>query len=413
MTRHTVVVGGGIVGAFCAWYLLKTGRSVTIVEADRFSSGCSHGNCGFICPSHVFPLPAPGQIRRIFRGMLQRHTPLRIPLRWSPSLWLWLLRFAWHCNRRHMRRAGAARHQLLQSSMTEYRNLAECGELIPEWHDCGLLFVCRDDSTMTELLQTSDVLRRDYQLTSRHLTANELCELEPGLRPGLAGAIWFDGDAHVRPDRVMSSLKSALRSQGAVIEEGFRVSSIASAGNTATAVCSEDDREIAADEFVVATGALTPFLNHALGCRIPIQPGKGYSITMAKTDRCPRYPMILEECHVALTPFDTGFRIGSTMEFSGYNSKLNRGRLQYLRDGAAEYLCEPIDEHTEEEWFGWRPMTSDGLPYIDRTSRYSNVWLAAGHNMIGLSTAPATGRLVSELIAGMKPHVDPEPFRIR
>ena len=100
------------------------------------------------------------------------------------------------------------------------------------------------------------------------------------------------------------------------------------------------------------------------------------------------------------------------MEFAGYDSELNQERLQYLRDGATEYLVEPTAEPVEEEWFGWRPMTWDGLPYIDRTPRYANVWVAAGHNMLGLSMGPATGKLISELITGQTPHLDAGPYRI-
>ena len=105
--------------------------------------------------------------------------------------------------------------------------------------------------------------------------------------------------------------------------------------------------------------------------------------------------MLLEEVHVGITPFDSGYRIGSTMELAGYNSEMSPQRLQYLRTGAAEYLVDPLAEPVMEEWFGWRPMTWDGLPYIDRTPRFKNVWVAAGHNMLGLSIGTATGKLIS------------------
>ena len=116
--------------------------------------------------------------------------------------------------------------------------------------------------------------------------------------------------------------------------------------------------------------------------------------------------MILEECHVAITPFDNGYRVGSTMEFAGYDTTLNRQRLNYLRSGAAEYLIEPTADPVEEEWYGWRPMTADGIPFIDRSPRFKNVWVAAGHSMLGISMGTGTGKLVAEMISGQKPHVD-------
>ncbi|HBC61396.1 MAG TPA: amino acid dehydrogenase, partial [Planctomycetaceae bacterium] len=185
------------------------------------------------------------------------------------------------------------------------------------------------------------------------------------------------------------------------------------AGGNGRAVAVETTGEtLTADNFVVAVGAWAPLLQQSLGVKLPIQPGKGYSITMARPKLCPKYPMILEECHVAITPFEEGYRVGSTMEFSGYDTSLNRARLNYLRSGAAEYLHEPTAEPVEEEWYGWRPMTADGIPYIDRSPRFGNVWIAAGHSMLGISMGTGTGKLVAELITGAKPHVDPTLYRI-
>jgi D-amino-acid dehydrogenase len=170
--------------------------------------------------------------------------------------------------------------------------------------------------------------------------------------------------------------------------------------------------EIAADRVVVACGALTPFLNQQLGCRIPIQPGKGYSLTMPRPAVCPTYPLIFEQHRVAITPMKSGYRIGSTMEFAGYDSRINQRRLQLLRDSARLYLREPDAEPLQETWYGWRPMTWDSKPYIDRSPRFENVWVAAGHNMLGLSMATVTGKLIAEMMTGQQPHLDIRPLRI-
>jgi D-amino-acid dehydrogenase len=153
-------------------------------------------------------------------------------------------------------------------------------------------------------------------------------------------------------------------------------------------------------------------LNRALGCRIPIQPGKGYSITMPRPARCPAIPLLFEEHRVGVTPMQTGYRLGSTMEFAGYDTTLNPRRLALLREGASHYLHEPYTEPIEEEWYGWRPMTPDSVPIIDRSSTYENVLIAAGHNMLGVSMSPATGKLVAELLGGSVPHLDAAPYRL-
>jgi D-amino-acid dehydrogenase len=168
--------------------------------------------------------------------------------------------------------------------------------------------------------------------------------------------------------------------------------------------------ELAADAFVLAAGALTPFLNDHLDCRIPIQPGKGYSLTTSRPARCPVLPMIFEEHRVAVTPMDSGYRLGSMMEFVGYDESIAPKRIGYLKHAAGHYLHESVGDVVEEEWFGWRPMTPDGLPLIGKSPALSNVILATGHNMLGLSMAPATGRLVAELLDDRPPHIDPKPY---
>jgi D-amino-acid dehydrogenase len=169
---------------------------------------------------------------------------------------------------------------------------------------------------------------------------------------------------------------------------------------------------VPADAFVVATGAWTPLLFHALGVRIPIQPGKGYSVTFSGAAGTPGRPCLFEEARMVATPWEDGFRLGGTMEFSGFDDTLPRARIEALLRGARCYLAAFDPGRVEEQWAGWRPMTWDGVPVVDRLPRRPNVVVAAGHNMMGLTMAPAPGRLVAEMISGERPHVDPAPYRL-
>lgn len=410
-TKHTVVIGGGVIGAFCAWYLQQAGRQVTIVDKGKFGAGCSHANCGYVSPSHVLPLPKPGQLGIGLKALFSSQGALRIRPGLSLSLWAWLLKFGTRCNQRDMLQAGAARTAILESSRRLYQEIIEGENLAVEWKTDGLLFVFRDKHHFEHFAETDRLLRTDFNVCANAIDGAALAEMEPALKPGLAGAWHYTNDAHLRPDRLMSELQRRLIEAGVTILEDQAVTRFVRRADGVSAVVTAAG-EIAADEFVVATGPLTPMLNKELDCRIPIQPGKGYSITMPRPKICPRYPMLLEEVHVGITPFDSGYRIGSTMELAGYNSDLDPQRLKFLRDGATEYLVDPLAEPVMEEWFGWRPMTWDGLPYIDRTPRFKNVWVAAGHNMLGLSMGTATGKLIAELLTNQKPHIDPHPYRI-
>jgi D-amino-acid dehydrogenase len=207
----------------------------------------------------------------------------------------------------------------------------------------------------------------------------------------------------------MASLRKALEAWGVEIRDRCEALGLSRTGRRGTALATAQG-PIAGDAFVFAAGAWTPLLNRMLGCRPPIQPGKGYSITMRRPNVCPTFPMIFEEHRVAVTPMASGYRIGSTMEFAGYDNRLNRKRLGLLREGASHYLLEPYCEPIEEEWYGWRPMTTDSKPIIGRSPSFDNVWIAAGHNMLGLSMAPATGKLIAELLNGQPTHLDPSPY---
>lgn len=409
-SRHTIVIGGGIVGACCAWYLRQAGREVTIIDQAGFGAACSHGNCGYVSPSHVPPLPGPGQLLYGLQGLIKRNGALRIRPGFNWSLWSWLIKFGKRCNAKDHHQASHGRHALLQSSRALYDELIESNGLQVNWKKDGLMFVFREQKNFEHFGQLNDRLTREFSLSAEAVDGAQLAELEPALKPGLAGAFHYTGDAHLRSDLLMSEMQRLLISAGVSIQTETKLLKI-NGGSTAISI-ETDQGEFSADDFVVATGATTPFLNDELGCQIPIQPGKGFSITMPRPSICPKYPMLLEEVHVGITPFESAYRIGSTMELSGYNTTMSEERLNYLKAGATEFLKEPLADPIQEQWFGFRPMTWDGLPYIDATPRFSNVWVAAGHNMLGLSMGTATGRLITELITDQPPHIDPRPYRI-
>lgn len=404
MSQRVVVIGGGVIGVSCAYALNRAGWSVTVIDRGALGAACSHGNCGFVCPSHVLPLAAPGAVRDGLKALLRRNGPFKIKPRLDLTLWGWLLRFARRCNHRDMIQAGHAIQALLQSSRRLYDEWLREESINCEWEARGLLFVFQSKPAMEHYAHTDQLLRDEFGLAAKRFEGDEVAALEPALKPGLAGGWLYDTDAHLRPDRLMAEWRRVLLARGVTIIEQASVEHI---GERAVKT---SQGEIAADAFVVATGAWTPLLDRELGFRPPIQPGKGYSLTMPRPTRCPTIPMIFEEHRVAVTPFQSGYRLGSTMEFAGYDDSINPQRLQLLRDAAQLYLHEPEAEPVLEEWYGWRPMTPDGLPIIGRSPHREKVWIAAGHNMLGLSMAPATGLLIAELLGGRTPHLDPAPY---
>lgn len=411
MAVDVVVVGGGVVGAACAFYLREAGAEVTLIERGRFGAACSHGNCGYVSPSHILPLCQPGAMTRTLKTMFTRNSPVYLKPRLDWNLVSWMWRFARRCNHRDMLEAGKARQALLDSSRQLYGGLFDNGQLTDcDWETLGLLFVFMSQSHFDHYHETDSLLQKEFGLGAKPYAGNALTQLEPALKPGIAGAWLYECDAHLRADKLMVAWRQALAQRGVAVRENCELLRLEkSAGRVNRLVTSTGSLDV--DQVVIATGAWTPLMQSELGCPVPIQPGKGYSITMPRPQQCPKFPMIFEEHRVAVTPMQNAYRIGSTMEFAGYDATLNRSRLGILTAGAKHYLHTPTAEPVIEEWFGWRPMSCDGKPIIGRPPQLSNVCLATGHSMLGVSMATGTGKLVAELLTGATPHVDPTPYR--
>jgi len=408
---HVIVIGGGVIGASSAYFLRQAGYRVTLIDKNTLGSECSHGNCGLICPSDALPLASPGAVSSTLKTLFKRHNPLYIKPRFSPRLWLWLVKFALRCNQRHMLQAAEARMPLLESSLHLYQSLIEREQIECEWQKNGLLYVYKDQAAMDSYQATDDFLTKHFSLPARRFDTCALSELEPVVAEDVAGGWYYEEDAHLRPDRLMSEWKRVLQNYDVDVREGTEVFKFKRKGIKATGVLTRDG-VIEADKFVLAVGAISPQWEKEIGADLPIQPGKGYSLTYPKPQYSPRIPMIFPQHRVVMTPMLSGYRLGSTMEFSGYDTSINRRRIELLKKGAEPYLREPYGDYVEEEWYGWRPMIYHGIPIIDTSPRMDNVLVATGHNMLGLSMGPATGKLVSELVAGEPTHVSAQPYQL-
>jgi len=406
-----VIIGGGVIGTACAHWLQNAGHSGTILDHGTHGAACSHRKCGYICPSHVLPLTEPGAIGTALRSLFKSDSPFRVKPRFDFALMSWLVQFARRCNFDSMVRAAEGIQALLVSSMEKYEQLIETPGIHCEWEKKGLLYVYRNKKRLDAFASTNVLLRDRFNEPARYLSSDDVAVMEPALKPDMAGGWYYEHDAHLRSDYLMKSWADLLKSRGVTILEETQITGIVASDGQARAIRS-DNTEIEADHFVFATGAWAPLLQKELGCKLPVQPGKGYSITMPRPEICPQYPLLFPETKVGVTPWASAYRLGSTMEFAGYDSSINLKRVELLRSGSRDYLKEPYCEPVLETWYGWRPMTYDNLPIIDRSPRFGNVTIATGHNMLGLSMATGTAALITEMIEGRPPHIDPTPYRV-
>ena len=403
-----LILGGGVIGLSCALALRRAGASVRVLEQAVPGHGASHGNCGTLTPSHAIPLSVPGVRMKALRWLLKRDAPLYVNPRPDPERWRWLLDFARRCNLSDARRAALARCSILQRSHA----------LLPQWLaeegiECdygkrGTLYVYRDSRALHAGRAEVEWLH-ELGLTAQVLGADAVLGMEPALKPGVAGGVLHADDAQLRPDRLVEGLARRVRERGAVIETQTRIDGFDCGGGRINAVRTSRGT-FSGERIVFALGAWSPRIASQLRMRLPMQPGKGYSITTSRPDPCPRTALVLREAGVCVTAWESGFRLGSTMEFSGYDSTLNRTRLDALRRGARAYLHCPFGEQLQEEWWGWRPMCVDEVPLVGPSMRWTNLLLATGHGMLGVSMSAATGELIAAQVAGARTMIDPAPY---
>ncbi len=401
--HDVVIVGGGVIGLALALHLLDAGRGVLVLERGGVGSGASHGNCGTITPSHALPLSLPGMVGQALRWMGARDAPFYVKPRLDFELLSWMIGFARRCNWDTARCVGRARAELLNHSRLWLEQLIAREKIECEFVASGLLTVFGSQRAFDR----SRYLERELPALGIPIetwTPAQVQAAEPALKPGLVAGHWYPGDARLRPDRLVAALAERVRARGGVIREQVRVERFHDGGDGLAAVVA--GQAIAAKQLVLCAGAWSPELTRALGLRIPLQPGKGYSITYSRPGCCPTLPLVLREPSVCVTSWGSGYRLGSTMEFAGYDASLNRVRLDALVRGAGRFLIEPEGPTRIEEWAGWRPMSMDELPIIGASSRFPNLYYATGHGMLGVSMAVATGRLLADALCGRRPDID-------
>ncbi len=407
-SEDVLILGGGVIGLSCALFLLREGRSVRILDKGQVGAATSHGNCGTLTPSHAPPLAAPGMIGKALRYMAQADAPFYIKPSTDLALLEWLLRFSLRCNGKDMRQSALARAELLNASRDLLRavigdNAIDCG-----FAESGEQYDCRSQEHLDALAADRPLLA-ECGVEVELMDGTAIAAREPALLPGMAGGLYFPGDAHLRPDAYCAGLSRQVRALGGVIEEDCEVLSLHAESDVITHVETSRGRRTA-PQVVAALASWSPAVLKGLDLTIPVQPGKGYSITYSRPALCPKTPLVLKERSVCVTAWDDGYRLGSTMEFSGFDDSLNARRLAALERGAREYLIEPVGAEVREQWYGWRPMTYDDLPILGFSPRQRNLFLATGHGMLGMSMSAITGRLAAEALTGRAPSIDLTPF---
>lgn len=403
---HVNVVGGGIIGLCTAWSCIKRGLTVTVMDIQSGpGEGCSYGNAGMIVPSHVVPLAAPGMIGLGLKWMLNPESPFAVRPRLSWDFLRWGAQFWKFCNPRHVQEAAPLLRDLNLASRALYRELAE------RWGNefglvqRGMLMLCETERGFEEEAHAAE-LARSLGLEAEVLDRNQIAALEPETRLEVAGGVRFPEDCHLDPRRFMEGLHRRLVAAGCRFVWNADFQGCFPGGN-GTAIEEAVLQQSSRTQTVLAAGAWTAQMLRGLKIRLPLQPGKGYSLTLPRARMPLQHCAIAVEGRIAITPMGDALRVAGTMELGADEQGIARRRVA----GIIKTFCRLFPEYTPDDfadvriWSGLRPCSPDGLPYIGRSRHLPNVVIATGHAMMGLSLGPITGELVAQLVAGETPSI--------
>lgn len=407
---RVVVVGAGVIGLACAYALARRGRDVIVLDKGEPGSGCSKGNTGWITPSLSAPIPAPGLTRASLKWMLESDSPLYIAPAAAPGMARWLWRFWRYCNQRDFLHGLRAVAEFNRRTLPTFDALERDGVSF-ELHRSGMLCVFLDEHQMQKVRAEFGHFREFGYPVPEPVRGAELRRLEPALSEAVRVGFLVEREFHVRPETLVAGYVARLHELGVEIRAGVEVTG--PHGERADGLVhgvATTDGPVESEQVLVAAGAWSGQVLDHFGVSLPVQAGKGYSITLTAPERRLVRPLYLGEAKVGGSPFDGATRFAGTMELSGVNETLDRRRLAGIRAAIGRYLRHPVAEGEGAEWVGMRPLTPDGLPLLGRVPGFRTLLLATGHAMLGITMAPVTGELMADLMTEAEPPAALGPF---
>jgi len=407
--KNVTIIGGGIIGLCTAYYLQKEGHQVKIVDQSNMDSGASYVNAGYLSPSHIIPLAAPGVMKIGLKWMFNPSSPLYIKPRFDLDFIKWAWAFNKSCSPKHVKKAIPAIKDIALLSQELYDDIKENENFTFHYEKKGLLMLCQTDKVLESEIKIAQ-LAKNEGLEAKEMSLDELKKLEPNAKINIKGATYYQCDSHTTPHEFMNEMKTYLIQTGVEFYKNEKVKDLEIQNGKIRAVIT-NKQKIKADEFVLAAGAWSSLLSKKLGLELLLQAGKGYRINTSQETGI-TIPAIFAEAKAAVTPMNGFTRFAGTMEIAGINHGINKVRVEAIAKAVTSYYPDVKLTKGEKEnaACGLRPLSPDGLPYIGKSEKCQNLTIATGHAMMGWSMATATGKLVSEIISDKNPSISIAPY---
>lgn len=400
-------------GLSSAYYLNQSGWEVTVLDKEDFLHNCSYGNAGYVCPSHFIPMATPGIVKQGLKWMFNSKSPFYVQPRLNGALIDWGLKFMRSATPEKVEKAAVPLRDIAIISQYEYEQWAAIPSFNFSYEHKGLLEIFQTEKVAAHAMHTVEkgkALGLDVDL----LNYDELKKLEPAININGIGAIYFKCDAHLYPNKLMQGLIALLQQRGVQLISGEEVINFEKDNAVIKKVMTRKN-VYEADTVVIATGSWSREVAALLQTKIPLMPGRGYSVTLEDSPYKINHPAILVEGRTAVTPMDGNkIRFGGTMEITSTNTPPRMNRVQGILDAVKRFFPDfdiPMPA-ADKIWYGYRPCSADGLPYIGRVKNWKNVVVATGHSMLGLSLGAGTGKIVSEIVNEQPLSMDMKPFTV-
>jgi D-amino-acid dehydrogenase len=404
-----LVLGGGVIGVSCAYYLARAGHEVEVV--DRQSGPAletSYANAGEVSPGYSAPWAGPGVPIKAIKWMLMQHSPLVIWPMLDPAMWRWGAMMLANCTAKAYALNKSRMVPIAEYSRDCLKALRAELDIQYDERAQGTLQLFRTQKQLDGIGGDVAVLRQ-YGVPFEVLDRAGFCAVEPALKltqHKFVGALRLPGDETGDCHQFTSRLAEHAATLGVRFRWDTRIQALQVGGGAITGVHT-DAGLLKADRVVVALGSYSPQLLAPVGIRIPVYPVKGYSITVPISDPAGApESTIMDETHkVAVTRLGNRIRVGGTAELAGFSLNLREARRATLEHVVGDLFPTGGDVAQASFWCGLRPMTPDGTPIIGATP-VRNLLLATGHGTLGWTMAAGTGRVIADMVSGRAPEID-------
>ncbi|WP_431324333.1 NAD(P)/FAD-dependent oxidoreductase [Rhizobium sp. YTU87027] len=408
--RNLVVVGAGIIGVAISYELQRRGLSVTLVDREAPGRGASYGNMASIAVTEFMPASRPGIWAQMPKWLLDPEGPVRIRPGYMAKLVPWFLRFLAASRPSKLRELEAAGAVLCRRVYEDLGALLAEAGLTHMLTAEGCLSLYTDEAEFKADREHIEILER-FGFRHEILGANAIRDLEPALTTRIGKAVLFpDNRSITDPYRLVTALAERFEALGGRIVRGD-VAGFEHGESGVVALRLADGRSLAVEKVVLAAGAFTARLSALLWEHIPLETERGYHTQIMEPGISMRHSIIWPARAFMVTPTAGGIRVGGTVEMAGLDASPDYRRAKILVKRAREALPE-LRVEGATEWMGHRPALPDTVPVMGPSAKRRNVWYATGHGHLGLTYAATTGRLMADLITGVKPPVDMKPYRV-